>query len=459
MYPFSLSLSLTHTHLTQTKNDQFMFLKQALSRQTYSIMVVAVLVMSMIVTPITILFRPNKELVPHKRRTIQKAKPEEELRILACIHNPNIVQTIISLLETSQASQRSPISVFALHLVEQIGRASAMVIIHSSRRTSFRNPKSQVEAQTDQIINAFDNYELRSEGVTTQVITARAAYATMDEDICNIASEKRAAFIIIPFHRQQGSNGEMEDQNPAIRNINEGVLANAPCSIGILIDRGLSTARTRARSIVMLFFGGPDDREALVYAWRMGENPETCLTVVRFVPGENAQDPQMDDMNFVEKCYVSIDIDGERGKLLDDDLVNKFKISTMNDKTISYTELVLNNEEETVNAIKRLDRENHDLYLVGKGRGLRSPLTAGLDDWCDCPELGPIGDLLVTSEFESAFQILVIQQYVKPPEPKESSAGSGSSVSHRSEANQRPSVSETENFEPFASFRKRDIEA
>lgn len=433
--------------------------KQALSTQTFSLMVVSILVMTMIVTPISIMYRPSKNLVPYKRRTIQKAKLEEELRILACIHGTNNLPPIINLLEASNSTQRSPISVFAVQIVEQIGRAAAMLIVHSSRRSGPRNPKSHVDALTDQIINAFNNYELRSEGVATQVLTARAAYSTMDEDICSIAKEKRAALIVIPFHKQQGPDGDMEDLNPAIRNVNEGVLANAPCSVGIIIDRGLSEARARARNIAMLFFGGPDDREALAYAWRMSEHPDISLTVVRFIPGEDAQVPDfMQEMDFVEKCYVTIEIDDEREKLLDDDFLNKFKISTVNDNSVSYKELELNDEEETVNAIKELDSNQYDLYMVGKGRGMMSPLTAGLADWCECPELGPIGDLLVTSEFESAFQILVVQQYVKPPEPKEGSVRSGSSMSHRSEMQRRPSVSETENFEPFASFRRRDHE-
>lgn len=50
--------------------------------------------------------------------------------------------------------------------------------------------------------------------------------------------------------------------------INQNVLANAPCSVGILVDRGLSgstrlAANQVTRLVAVLFFGGPDDREAL----------------------------------------------------------------------------------------------------------------------------------------------------------------------------------------------------
>lgn len=150
-----------------------------------------------------------------------------------------------------------------------------------------RNP-SYTEAQTEHIISAFDNYELRCDGVTVQALTARSAYNTMDEDICSIAKDKRTSFIILPFHKQQTSDGEMEDINPAIRSVNENVMANAPCSVGILIDRGLTESGGFPRRIVMLYMGGPDDREALAYAWRMSEHEDIDLNVVRLIQGKDS---------------------------------------------------------------------------------------------------------------------------------------------------------------------------
>ncbi|KAI3456040.1 hypothetical protein Pfo_012703 [Paulownia fortunei] len=424
-----------------------------LSTQTYSLMVVAVLVMTMVVTPAAIWYRPVQNMVPYKRRTIERAASDEEFRILACIYNTRNVPTIINLLRTSNASQRSPISVFALQLVELVGRASTMMVVHNSRKAGPRNP-SHIEAQADQIIAAFDNYELRSEGVRTQALTARCAYTTMDEDICTVAKDKRSAFIIIPFHRQQTIDGEMEDINPSIRSVNEGVLANAPCSVGILIDRGFAESHDHANNIAVLYFGGPDDREALAYAWRMADSTDVRLTVVRFIPSTDAV--ELDPVETTDRNQVTLQIDYEREKLLDDDYLGKFKIATMNSKSISYCELVLNDEEEAIKAIKSMDEHNHDLYIVGRGRGMVSPLTTGLADWCDCPELGPIGDLLVTSEFESSFSVLILQQYLKTNKMRDGSIRSSSSVNYGEETAMRPSVSESEGFESFGSFRKWD---
>uniref|UniRef100_A0A0E0PP52 Cation/H(+) antiporter C-terminal domain-containing protein n=1 Tax=Oryza rufipogon TaxID=4529 RepID=A0A0E0PP52_ORYRU len=74
----------------------------------------------------------------------------------------------------------------------------------------------------------------------------------------------------------------MEPINASLRGFNESILASAPCSVGILVDRGLSAAAARMAAVhhvALLFFGGPDDREGLAYAWRMVENPGVCLTI------------------------------------------------------------------------------------------------------------------------------------------------------------------------------------
>ncbi|KAH6773550.1 hypothetical protein C2S51_011954 [Perilla frutescens var. frutescens] len=433
-----------------------------LSTQTYSVMMLAILVMTMMATPAAIWFKPVQNIMPYKRRTVQKAKSDEELRILACIHHTRNVPTIINLLRTSNAKPRSPISVFALQLVELVGRASTTMVVHSSRKAGPRNP-SHIEVQADQIITAFNNYELRSEGVVTQVITARCPYTTMDEDICTVARDRRAAFLIIPFHKQQTMDGEMEDINPSIRSVNEGVLENAPCSVGILVDRGLPESHDHAQNIAVLFFGGPDDREALAYAWRMADETDSRLTVLRFIAASEAAAAETDASSPTaagrSHHHLSLEIDDEREKLLDDDYLGKFKMATASSRSIRCFDLVLNDEEETIKAIKSMDEHNHDLYLVGRGRGMASPLTSGLADWCECPELGPIGDLLVTSEFESSFSVLIVQQHTESVRSREGSYRSAASMVYGDDMTVRESAApDSELFESFGSFKKWDHE-
>ncbi|KAJ6745141.1 CATION/H + ANTIPORTER [Salix purpurea] len=73
--------------------------------------------------------------------------------------------------------------------------------------------------------------------------------------------------------------------------LNKSVLDNAPCSVGVLVDRGnlrKFLAEPLSCRIAVLFFGGADDREALAYAVRMSGNPHVSVKVFTF----------HDDINF-----------------------------------------------------------------------------------------------------------------------------------------------------------------
>ncbi|XP_041005561.1 cation/H(+) antiporter 15-like [Juglans microcarpa x Juglans regia] len=390
--------------------------QEVLDDESFAIMVTVAVVMTAVITPIvTTIYRPARKLLPYKRRTIQSSKPDGELRVLVCIHTPRNVPTIINLLEASYPSKKSPICVYVVHLVELTGRASAMLIVHNTRKFG-RPALNRTQAQSEHIINAFENYEQHAGCVSVQPLTAISPYSTMHEDICNLAEDKRVAFIIIPFHKQQTVDGGMEATNPAFRTVNQNVLANAPCSVGVLVDRGLNgstrlTANQVSHNVAVLFFGGPDDREALSYAWRMSEHQGITLTVVRFIHGEDVDGHAASQLEGGGSGMLTVETEDEREKQLDEALVNDFGLKNMNDETIVYTEKVVSNGEETVAVIRSMDNA-HDLFIVGRGQGIISPLTAGLTDWSECPELGAIGDLLASADFASTVSVLVVQQYV-----------------------------------------------
>jgi len=46
-------------------------------------------------------------------------------------------------------------------------------------------------------------------------------------------------------------------------------------------------------------------------------------------------------------------------------------------------------------AMRTMD-DIHDLFIVGRGQGVISPLTTGLTDWSECLEIGAIRDMLAT---------------------------------------------------------------
>ncbi|CAL5204354.1 unnamed protein product [Lathyrus oleraceus] len=388
--------------------------------ESFAVMVIITLIMTGIIVPaVSIIHRPSRGSIHYKRRTIQISKPDGEFRILVCVHSPRNVATMINLLEASNPTKKSPICLYMLHLVELSGRTSAMLIVHNSAKPE-QTAINRTEAQSDHIINAFKNYEQNTSFVFVQPLTAVSPYSTMHDDICNLAQDKHVSLIILPFHKQQTVDGGMEPTNMSFRTINQNVLANAPCSVGILVDRGFNGINRLAsdqvsHNIAVMFFGGPDDREALSYGWRMFEHTGISLTIMRFVPGEKASQPLRKQgqnvINSNEPSVLTVATDNDIEKQIDDKLIHEFRIRYANDASFNYIEKVVNNGEETVAAIRTMD-DIHDLFIVGRGQGMISPLTAGLTDWSECPEMGAIGDLLASSDFAAAASILVVQQYI-----------------------------------------------
>ncbi|XP_020225486.1 cation/H(+) antiporter 15 [Cajanus cajan] len=394
--------------------------QKVFDEESFAVMVVITVIMTGIIVPaISIIYKPSRNSVYYKRRTIEISKSDAEFRVLICVHTPRNVPTMINLLEASNPTKNSPICVYVLHLVELSGRTSAMLIVHNTTKSDLP-ALNRTEAQSDHIIKAFENYEQHASFISVQPLTAISPYSTMHEDICNLAADKRVSLIIVPFHKQQTVDGGMEATNMAYRAINQNVLANAPCSVGILVDRSLSGSNRLAANqishhLAVLFFGGPDDREALCYGWRMVEHPGISLTIMRFIPGDQASEPVKQhndtDPNPDEPRVLTVQTDKDIQKNLDEKLLHEFRMTCGDDASVEYVEKMVNNGEDTVAAIRAMD-DIHDLFIVGRGQGMISPLTAGITDWSECPEIGAIGDLLASSDFAATASVLVVQQYV-----------------------------------------------
>ncbi|XP_065872559.1 cation/H(+) antiporter 15 [Euphorbia lathyris] len=371
----------------------------------FAIMTISLIIMTIMVKPIALAAtKTSKQVRQYKRRTIEKSKQDSELRILACIHSVSNLSGIINLLEVSNPTKQSPIVVFALHLVQLTARrVSAMLIVHDAyhraQTASGQESYSREIEESDHIITAFQNYENRSPAVSVQSLTVVSPYASMKEDVCRLAEEKRVNFILVPFHKQPDVYGKLQDEEDvSLRTVNQNLLATAPCSIGILIDRGLGESQAQ-NHFVMLFIGGADSREALAYAWRMAGSASVSLTVVRFLPSGDGVDDE-------EQALT----DEERERKLDDEYINDFRYKTMYEQSISYAEMTVDSGHEIITALRRM-HNGYDLYIVGKGQGAISQLTSGLLEWSDCEELGALGDTLLSSDFADTSSILIIQQH------------------------------------------------
>ncbi|PKU81937.1 Cation/H(+) antiporter 15 [Dendrobium catenatum] len=385
--------------------------KMVLRDQTFTILVIISVISTTLITPlINVAAKPSRRYVAYKRRTIRWWNPESELRMLICAHSSREVPSLISLLDISHPTKRSPFFVYALYLVELTGRASTLFVVNtnSSSSSSLESHRAAPNAggagfirhqsESEHISHAFESYEQHAGGVSVQSLTAFSQYPSMHEDVIALSEDKHCALIILPFHKHQTIDGTMEVTHPAIRCLNKNVLAGASCSVGILIDRSLAGTGARAQryAVALLFFGGADDREALAYADRLATHPGVALTVVRFLPciGAGGSRRRQDRV---------VDVAGEN----DDECLAQFQANGGGEA--EYVERMVGNAEETVAMLREMEGR-YDLYIVGIGEGMASPLTAGLTEWSECEELGPIGDLLASPDFGSRASVLVLQR-------------------------------------------------
>ncbi|XP_058077282.1 cation/H(+) antiporter 19-like [Magnolia sinica] len=375
--------------------------RKVLNDQAFAILVLMALFTTFITTPIvTALYKPARRTSPYHHRTIQQNNPDTELRILACFHSTRNIPTIINLLESSRGTRHHSIIIYAMHLMELSERSSAISIVHKTRRNGlpFWNKE---RPNTNHMVIGFDTYQQLSH-VTIRPMTAISHLSSIHEDICTSAEQKRAAIILLPFHKHQRLDGTMESLRHDFHHVNQNVLHHAPCSVGILIDRGLGgttqiSASDVSFNVVALFFGGRDDHEVLAYGARIAEHPGIQLTVLRFVAEAGKSLMGSNDDN------ISINIEADE-RMADEECILKF-LTTAGNESISYEEKEVGSKEDIVAILETMNRYN--LFLVG-----RIPHVAPLTDRTDCPELGPVGCFLASSEFSTMASVLVLQQYV-----------------------------------------------
>lgn len=371
-------------------------LVQVLNEETFAIMIISVVVVTGVISPLVkALYDPSKRYIAYKRRTVQHSKRGEELCILACVHSQDNVKTTINLLNATNASRDSPMNLFVLHLVKLMGRSTSLLVAHLSREKPSLKP-----SQSEQIFNSFRKFEERSNGaVMVHCFKGVSPYATMHNDVCSLALEKRTCLVIVPFHKQR-INGEKIEAPFALRHLNKNVLEKAPCSVAVLVDRGnqkkgrSAMAEASSYDVAVLFFGGADDREAVALAGRMSEHPNVNLTLIRF-------------------SSLSDIVGGtERSKMLDSETLGEFRLNTLRNEQVSYREEMVKDLASVLSVTRPMEK-TFDLIMVGRSHRL-SQLMSELTKYSEHSELGSVGGLIVTSHsIASKASLLAVQQQTR----------------------------------------------
>lgn len=415
--------------------------KKVLNDEVFAILVLMALFTTFITTPsVMAVYKAARS----SGGTSSTSGKKYDLRILACVHGPGNISSLINLIESTRSVNKTQLKLYILHLVELTERSSSIVMVQRFRKNGLpfvSRFNYRVRAFHERVAVAFRAYGQMGH-VVVRTTTAISALPTMHEDICHVAKEKRVPIIILPFHKRwikTDGPDVIENVGHGWRGVNQRVLNNAECSVAILVDRGLGgesqqglgPSITVLQKVCVMFFGGPDDRGCLELGGRMVEHPAVNVTVLRFVEG-NREEPDgvglkpAPSKGREKYTFSTALIHLERDKELDDKAIDDFR-----KKWEGMTEYKENKGTNIVESVLAIGKSGeYNLIVVGKARFPTAMVVGLADRHPEHAELGPVGDLLASSNHGIVSSVLVVQQHDQV-DPEESS---GSVINHNREA-------------------------
>ncbi|XP_076896558.1 cation/H(+) antiporter 20-like [Bidens hawaiensis] len=417
--------------------------KKVLNDEVFAILVLMALFTTFITTPaVMAVYKPARK---SGNRSSTSGK-KYDLRILACVHGPGNISSLISLIESTRPINKVQLKLYIMHLVKLTERSSSIVMVHRFRKNGLpfvSRFNYRVRAFHERVAVAFRAYGQMGQ-VVVRTTTAISALSTMHEDICHVAKEKRVPMIILPFHKRwikTDGPDVIENVGHGWRVVNQRVLSNAECSVAVLVDRGLGgeyrqtpgPTATIAQKTCVMFFGGPDDRECLELGGRMVEHPAVSVTVLRFVEDNMAvRDGGSGGLRLAlskgrEKyTFSTAIINPEKEKELDEKAMDNFVKKW--EGMVEYKEIQGANIVESILGIGKSGE--YDLIVVGKARFPTAMVARLSDRQPEHAELGPVGDMLASSNHGIVSSVLVVQQR----ERVDSDEGEGAVVGQNEEA-------------------------
>ncbi|KAE8650766.1 cation/H(+) antiporter 15 [Cucumis sativus] len=393
----SLGLILNSQGAFELTMFKVMKKEKLIDDEAFVVASISIMIILAIITPIIrYLLRPSKRYIVHKRRTVMHSRPEFDLCVLVCIHDQEDVPSVINLLDALNPTRRSHLIVYMLHLVELLGRAQPKLIHHKHKMV--RNLRS---SSSEPIINAFKYFEdSKSNIIAVNLFTAISHSTTMHDDVCSLALDKSTSLILVPFHKRYHSNGLVSFSKHKLKIFNHHILEKAPCSVALIVERGFLRVSKSIETnlqyfqIVLIFIGGPDDREAMFIGARMVGHVNINLTMIRLL--DNGNVPK----------------DDVKERRLDDEAVAEFRQILSNNYRVRYKEEVVKDGTKTISVLRSMG-SNFDLIMVGRRHSPFLSPVQGLVLWNERTELGAIGEVLATSDFMGNAMILVVQQHTR----------------------------------------------
>jgi hypothetical protein len=151
--------------------------------------------------------------------------------------------------------------------------------------------------------------------------------------------------------------------------------------------------------IGVIFFGGPDDREAVAIASRIMCHPKVHVNLLRFCTP-----------NMIKCQQKEIEEQCDTEEAMDRRVIEDLQQKNIDNDRLVLTEVTTRDIEKIVSTLQSFG-DKYNLVIVGRRRGPSSiMISLTLDEWIESPELGVIGDLLTSSNYENQANILIVQK-------------------------------------------------
>ncbi|CAN1223289.1 Cation/H(+) antiporter 2 [Linum perenne] len=384
---------------------------------THKLVIIIVVINTLIAGPVvSFILKREEKYFAHNLTFLEFLDPDHELRFLQCVYESRHITSKLGLISAMTGSQRSPTVIYLLHLIELLKkhrRKKKLMYNELQDGDQFSDDEEYGGNDMVEINDAVDGFTTDSKILVHQN-KAVNSFPKVYEDVCAMAEDMRVSIVFLTFHKHQRLDGKLENDKDGVRIVNQKVLRHAPCSVGIFVDRGLTGFQLPSPEVVQnvatLFFGGPDDREALACCKRIALHPYVNLTVIRFqsaaVPKNKEVHGRKDEEQDQHISISSYEVDMAIDNVFMEDFCNRYVTSGK----VKYVEERTENGEETVEILKEIG-EMYSMFIVGKGGRGSCPMTTGMSDWEECPELGAVGDILASAELNLTSSILVIQQH------------------------------------------------
>ncbi|KAL9306339.1 Cation/H(+) antiporter 1 [Arabidopsis thaliana] len=410
-------------HIGLVLLDSNLMYKKWFTPVVHDMFVAALVIMTLLSGVITsLLLRSQEKSFAHIKTSLELFDTTEELRVLTCVYGVRHARGSISLVSAlsgfSPGTSSSPFTPYLMHLIPLPKKRKTELLYHELDEDAGNSNGGDDEFGTNEGLEINDSIDsfTRDRKIMVRQVKLVAPMENMHEEICNATEDLRVSIVFLPFHKHQRIDGKTTNDGEVFRHMNRKVLKQAQCSIGIFVDRNITGfhqlhGSDSVQHVAALFFGGPDDREALSLCKWLTNNSQIHLTVIQFVADDSKTEKIVGDAVTKENNEVFLEIvsEDQTENKTDRIFLEEFYHRFVTTGQVGFIEKRVSNGMQTLTILREIG-EMYSLFVVGKNRG-DCPMTSGMNDWEECPELGTVGDFLASSNMDVNASVLVVQRH------------------------------------------------